>query len=403
MTARQLITEGARKKTTLLISAGEASGEHYGGQLVTALQRAFLHHGSAGGEFESFGMGGEQMRAAGCEIVVESRDVAVVGLSEVLTHLPRIYGKFHHLLREADRRMPDAAVLIDFPDFNLRLAKQLHARGIPVIYFVSPQLWAWRQSRIRQVRKYVKKMLVIFPFEEEFYGKHGVAAEYVGHPLADPRPPIPSREGFAAANGLDASRQWIALLPGSRRQEVERHIGAMLEAAAQMPEEFQFLLPVASTLDLGWMQAKITDAMAEKLQPRLRLNRDARASLGHARASVVASGTATVEAALAGNPFVMVYRVSAATWLLGRRMVKLPHFAMVNLIAGKRIVPELVQQDFTAEKVVAVLRKLVAEGAERQQMMSDLGVVAGRLRPSASSAAERAAQSVLAALTAPKR
>src|SRR5437764_6419847 len=221
---------------TILISAGEASGEQYGAQLMEALRRGHP------GQMDFFGLGGERMRTAGCDITVESRDVAVVGLAEVVKHLPGIYRRFKGLLREVDKRKPDVAILIDFPDFNFRLARALYRRGIPVVYFVSPQLWAWRQGRLKLVKKYVKKMLVIFPFEEKFYRDRDVDAEYVGHPLADIADGLASREDYARANGLDASKQWIALLPGSRRQEVERNLSIMLKAAKQLGHVFQVVV-----------------------------------------------------------------------------------------------------------------------------------------------------------------
>src|SRR6266478_8546039 len=189
-----------------LLSAGEASGDNYGAQLVEALRRP-----SPGSTF--FGMGGEKMQAAGCELLVNASDVAVVGLAEVVTHLPAIYGKFKGLVAEARKRRPDAAILIDFPDFNLRLARALHRLGIPVFYFVSPQIWAWRSGRVKQIKKYVRKMIVIFPFEQEFYRRHGVEVSYVGHPLAYVPPPEISREQFAAKHHLAPQKQWIALLP----------------------------------------------------------------------------------------------------------------------------------------------------------------------------------------------
>src|SRR4051812_7749268 len=202
---------------TILISAGEASGEQYGAQLIESLRRADSR------PISFFGLGGDRMRTAGCDITVESREVAVVGLAEVIKHLPGIYSRFRALLREVDCRKPDVAILIDFPDFNFRLARALYQRGIPVVYFVSPQLWAWRQGRIKLVQTYVKKMLVIFPFEEKFYGDRGVAAEYVGHPLADTAIAL-DRVTYARDNGLDPAKHWIALLPGSRRHEVERNL-----------------------------------------------------------------------------------------------------------------------------------------------------------------------------------
>src|SRR6266567_5059170 len=186
------------------------------------------------------------MREAGCETVVDANRVAVVGLAEVVSHLPKIYREFHRLLREVDRRKPDVAVLIDFPDWNLRLAKELHKRGVPVVYYVSPQLWAWRKGRIKQIQKYVRKMLVIFPFEQEFYAEHKVDAKFVGHPLA---------ELDSAAREVNANR--IALLPGSRRKEILMNLPTILEAAAKLKGDFEFQIPCASTIDRGWMQTTV--------------------------------------------------------------------------------------------------------------------------------------------------
>ena len=236
----------------ILISAGEASGELYGAKLIEALRQEGARR-SPQLALEFFGVGGERMQQAGCELVVNAHEIAVVGLAEVVEHLPRIYQRFRRVVAEAERRRPDAAVLIDFPDFNFRLARELHKRGIPVIYYVSPQLWAWRQSRIELVRKYVRKMLVIFPFEEKFYRERGIEAEFVGHPLADLPLPSVTREEFAAEYGIDAQRPWIALLPGSRKGEVSRIFPKLLEAAQLLGPEYVYIVPVASTLDTHWM------------------------------------------------------------------------------------------------------------------------------------------------------
>src|SRR5215813_10382489 len=355
-----------------LLSSGEASGDTYGAQLIDALKQL-----SPGARF--FGMGGEKMRAAGCELLVEAKAVAVVGLVEVVRHLPHIRQHFRHLAEEAAKRKPDAAVLIDFPDFNLRLARELHRLGVPVFYFVSPQIWAWRSGRVKQIQKYVRKMIVIFPFEQEFYRKHGVDVTYVGHPLASAPEAQVSREEFAAKHALDSKKQWIALLPGSRKKEALLNLSAMLGAAQLIPAsgDYEFVLAVASTLDNDWMSQHLAAAGEGQ---RVRLTQDSRVTLKHSRAAVVASGTATVEAALAGTPFVVVYRVAPLTWLFGRRLVNLDTFAMPNLIAGKRIVPELIQGDFTAEKVVRELKAIIPDGAARLAMIADLGEVRDKLR-----------------------
>jgi lipid-A-disaccharide synthase len=403
-----------------LLSAGEASGDTYGAQLIDALRQF-----APGSTF--FGMGGEKMRASGCELLIDAKDVAVVGLVEVVKHLPDIRRRFKHLVAEAARRKPDAAILIDFPDFNLRLARELHGLGIPVFYFVSPQIWAWRTGRVKQIRKYVRKMIVIFPFEQEFYARHGVEVSYVGHPLAYEPPPQISREEFAAQHGLDPKKQWIALLPGSRRKEVRLNLPPLAEAAGllQKQGEFEFLLPVASTLSDAWLCEQLeaqglkpqfinapdaalkgrssTPALAAEVEtkaPQIHLSTNARATLMHSRAAVVASGTATVETALSGTPFVVVYRLAPLTWLLGRRLVKLDTFAMPNLIAGKKIVPELIQKDFTAQNVARELNAIIPDGPARRQMEAALKMVQQRLHdsPDAEAPARRAARQILSAL-----
>ena len=334
-------------------------------------------------------MGGPRMAAAGVDIVVRSEDMAVMGFTEIVRHLPRIYAGFRKLKRVLRERRPTVAVLIDFPEIHFRLAKELHRLGIPVIYFVSPQLWAWKQHRIRLVRQFVKRMLVIFPFEESFYRERGIEAEFVGHPLADLSPPAVTREQFAAENGFDACKIWIGLLPGSRLKEIETNLPQMLEAAWDLhspdppgtnPEEtYEFVIPLAPTLDAA--QRKVVLRVVEKLGGGLpvRLVDDARAALFHARASVVASGTATIEAALIGNPFVVIYRVSRLTYAIARRLVKVPHVAMANLIAGKRVVPELIQHDFTAANIVQHLRPLLPDGPARESMMKELGAISEAL------------------------
>jgi len=395
----------------LLISAGEASGEMHGAALIAALRRLLPHHAKTGcaGDpgLECFGVGGERMRAAGCDTVIDAHQIAVVGIAEVARHLPRIYGEFRRLLREVDARRPDAAVLIDFPDFNLRLARELHRRGVPVVYYISPQLWAWREGRIRQIRQYVKKMLVIFPFEEQWYRERGVEAEFVGHPLGEVERPEVGRGEFARQYGLSPEKQWIALLPGSRRKEFAMHFRKLEETADVLGNEFDYVIPLAPSVHIetwtqqrpgtGGVYAQMT-AASPGAQARVVFTSDARASLALSRAAVVASGTATVEAAMMGTPFVMVYRVSPLTWTLGRPLVKVPHFAMPNLIAGREVVPELVQSDFTAEKVVAELRKIIPDGPERERMLAGLAEVREKLRGSGMSAADRAAEAVLKAI-----
>ena len=411
---------------TVFISAGEASGEHYGALLMEALKKQLAARGQTAG---FFGMGSARMEQAGLELVTRSESVAVMGVTEIVRHLPRIYSEFRKLRQSIRDRKPDIAVLIDFPDIHFKLAEEFHRLGIPVIFFVSPQLWAWKKHRIELVRKYVRRMLVIFPFEEPFYRERGIAADFVGHPLADLPLPTISREQFAAQNGLDTQRTWIGLLPGSRMKEIEANLPEMIRAAILLCHDYcleqghpepQFLVPLAPTL---------TDAQrrgAQEMVDRLRENLTiclvneggaegaaspnaggARAALHHACASIVASGTATVEAALIGNPFVVVYRVSPITYAVAKLFVHVPHVAMANLIAGKRVVPESIQHDFTAQNIVKHIKPLLPDGPERQSMMQELSAVGIALRsrpagaePDGLTAIERVAVITLAELDA---
>src|SRR3954470_22253688 len=357
----------------------------YGAQLIEALRQRDP-------SLDFFGVGGERMRAVGCDIVVDAKDLAVVGITEILSHLPNILRLYKHLLREADRRKPDLVIVIDSPAFNWRVARQMKRRGIATVYYVAPQFWAWRQGRVRLIRNYVDKALVIFPFEEKFYRDRGVDATFVGHPLAQLPQPAENREAYGAEFGLDAAKHWITLMPGSRVKEVRMNLPSILEAAGKLGSSNQYLLPVAPTLDREFLESMVPRT------PRIHYVSEALPALYHSRAGIIASGTATVEAAMMGTPFVMVYRVSGLTYMLGKPRIKVSHFAMVNLIAGEQIVPELVQQDFTAEKVVAALNEVLPYGPARDKMIEGFAMVKARLRGDGLAGrhpAERAAEAIL--------
>ncbi len=370
------------------------------------------------------GLGGSQMGAAGQQRVVNAEDVAVMGLTEILRHIPHIYASYRKLVASIRQERPDIAVLIDFPDVNFRLAKHLQRAGVPVVWFVSPQLWAWKRGRMRWVQQRVDKMLVIFPFEETFYQQRGVDAEFVGHPLVGSAERMSSREAYARTHGLDAEKTWIALLPGSRWKEIRANLPALHELAMsdlisssaayttfdgdtiRQPSDpaahtrYEFLLPVASTIESGSLQKYIEELNAEHLKYfgpeaamlRLTIVSDAAEALLHARASVVASGTATVLAAIVGNPFVVVYRVSALTFAVAKKLVEYPEelgakrdlhgnlpVSMVNLIARQRLIPELLQGDFTAANVASALTPLIMNGPERERQVRGLAEVRRRL------------------------
>ena len=356
------------------------------------------------------------MQAAGQTRVVRAEDVAHMGITEVIRHAPFIYGQYRKLIAAIDAQPPTIAVLIDFPDVNFRLARHLKKRGIPVVWFVSPQLWAWKRKRLRWVQQRVAKMLVIFPFEEPFYRNRKVQAEFVGHPLAELPLPTISRETYAAHNNLDPGKPWIALLPGSRWREIEANLPTMVEMACRFPRDAEYILPVATTIDrprladftAGWITHFPGTDPAIPL-PYIHLVADAREALHHATASVVASGTATVQAALVGNPFVVVYLVSSLTFKLAKQLIWYPPeipaevdrdgnlpIAMPNLIAGKRIVPELLQDRFNAENLSEALTPLLSETPVRRQQIADLAELRALLTTPHGPAIERVRDAVLA-------
>lgn len=381
----------------IFLSAGEASGEHYGAALMAALHRIAP-------SIQFFGLGGQRMQQLGMRRVVRAEDVAVMGITEVVRHLPRIYREYLRLKASIRAEMPDLAILIDFPDVNLTLARTLHEQGTPVLYFVSPQLWAWKKYRIRKVQRYVDRMLVIFPFEVDFYRSHGVQADFVGHPLAELPLPTISREDFAAQHHLDSAKYWIGILPGSRGKEIRLNLPEMVAAAARLGPAHEYLFPLAPSLTESQRdhirQNLATLIAAQPNPPRITVVDDARATLHHARASVVASGTATVEAALIGNPFAVVYRVSPMSYAIAKRVVDVPHVAMANLIAGTRMVPELIQHEFTAQAIVQQVEPMLHDEQLRQIMQSQMAEVRRTLTPPAGGAIQRVAQTAIQLLQA---
>lgn len=362
----------------ILISAGEASGEMYAAQLARALR---VKTGA-----KMFGLGGPRMREAGIELVADSSEVAVVGISEALHRLPAAWRILRQLAHESARRKPDLAILVDFPDFNLRLGKKLREQGVRIVYFISPQVWAWRRGRVGQIKRLVERMLVIFPFEEKFYRDAGVPVDFVGHPLVDSVRAARTREEFAQHFGLDPKRRIVALLPGSRPQEIEHNLPAILKACrgfAFGPAP-QFILVVAPGLsEVNFQKFPFCQVPARIVE------NETYNALAASDIAIVSSGTATVEAALLGVPMVVIYRVSRLTAFVARRLVRTPHIAMVNLILGRRAVSELIQDDFTAEALQAEMRRLLESADERGQMRRELAEVRAKLGPGG--AIERAA------------
>ena len=372
-----------RAAMRILLSCGETSGDLYAGELVRE-----LHLRQPG--IEVFGLGGDRLAAQGAHLLAHVKDLAVVGLLEVVSHLRSLRRVFDRVLSEVDRQRPDVAVLVDYPDFNLRLARHLRRRGVRVVYYVSPQVWAWRRGRLDTIRKTVDHMMVIFPFEEALYREAGVPVTFVGHPLVDLVHPPADKRGFVQGLGLDPERPVVALLPGSRPKEIAHNLpplaGAVEKLAGERPE-LQFLLALAPSLGFR----AVADALGS-LPVHIVANQ-AQGVLASGTVSVVASGTATVEAALLGAPMVVVYRLAPLTYLLGRRLVKVPHFAMANLIAGERVVPEVIQRELTPERVAAEVRALLDAPGRREVMRAGLAEVRRKL--GAPGASGRAADAVL--------
>jgi len=374
-----------------MLSCGEASGDLYAGGLVSALRH--LEPG-----VEVFGFGGPRMAAAGARLSGDFRGFSVTGLVEALRVVPRSWRMLKHLGDEAARLRPDVFVAIDFPDFNFRLLPVMKKLGIPVVYYVSPQLWAWREGRIETLKKHVGRMLVIFPFETEMYQKAGVPVEFVGHPMVDLAVPTRDRLDVLAAAGLDSLRPVVALLPGSRRNELTEILPTLAEAAVLISKRVpgvQFLVARAPSLDDGLFEP-LTKLQRAGL-PVAILNEAADDVLAASDVVITASGTATIQAALHGRPMVIVYRVAPLTYTIARRFVRVNTFGMVNLVAGKPIVPELIQHQFTAETVAAEVEPLLIDGARAGEMKQNLASVRARL--GAPGASGRAAAAILSVAT----
>jgi lipid-A-disaccharide synthase len=368
----------------LLVVAGEASGDLHGARLISELRDRVPG-------LATFGLGGDEMRAAGLEPVAHSSEVSVVGITEVLRVLPRIREVFASLLAEVDRRKPALAVLIDFPDFNLRLARKLKERGLPVVYYISPQVWAWRKGRVKTIARLVDRMLVLFPFEVDFYRGHGVEVVHVGHPLVDEVPVLPQawdREG--AENGPFR----VALLPGSRLSEVEALLPTLLEAArrlaADLPVEVRIIKAPTIPAELLEEAVALSGLTVEVVE------RDRFAAVADSHVALCASGTATLEVGLLGTPMVMVYRLAGWTYALARLLVRLPNVSLVNLVLGRRVVPELIQGQANPERIAEEAARLLTNAGVRSAMRRDLAEVRARLGEGGASG--RAAAEVAAML-----
>lgn len=358
--------------------AGEASGDLHGSNLIRQLK---LQDAQA----EVHGWGGNRMEQAGMRLDMHYRDIAFMGFWEVVTHLPSITRGFRQCKSSIQSFQPDALILIDYPGFNLRMARWAHDQGLKVIYYISPQLWAWHQSRVKQIRKYVDKMIVILPFEEEFYAKHGVEVVYVGHPLLDALERLEPEPDFRHRHELDPDKPIVALLPGSRKQEVQLLLPVMAKVADHF-HDYQFVVAAVNMLD-----ASVYDSAIGK-HPVSKVEEATYQLLLHAHAALVTSGTATLETALIGVPEVVCYKGGALSFWIGKRLVKVPFISLVNLIMEREVVIERIQKDVTSKKIAQELERIL-DGWDREGMISAYGKLRDRL--GGPGASERAAGTII--------
>lgn len=361
----------------ILVSAGEASGDTYAAEMVTHLRRHFP-------DAEFFGCTGPQMRDAGVATVIDSASLAVVGLVEVVRHLPRIYSEFTKLIDYCQHHRPDLAILTDSPDFHLRVAKKMKGLGVPVAYLVAPQVWAWRKDRLPGMKRTLDQLFCIFPFEEAFFRGHGINAHYIGHPLTRLVKTSVPREDFCLTHGLDPAVPIVTLLPGSRLGETARHLPVLLEAADLIATRYDCQLVWATPR--GFFHRPGAELLRDATK-----NRKARISLiegdtwnaiGHARLALPASGTVTVETAILGIPMVTYYRVTGLSWLLGKLLLDVPFYSMPNLIARRAVIPELMQERMTAPALAESALRLLTDEEARRTMIDDLASVVDQLQTS---------------------
>ncbi len=372
-----------------MIVTGEASGDLHGARLIEAL-RSLIPAACF------YGMGGEEMAGAGAEILFDAEKISVMGVVEVVARGADIF-RAQRMLRTALRqRRPDMLVIIDLPDFNLLLAKVAKKLGIPVYYYICPQVWAWRSGRVKILRQRVDGLGVILPFEEPFYRKHGIAAHYVGHPLLDSVVLQCSQEEFFIRHGLDPARKYVGLLPGSRRREIAGLLPVFLEAAALIQEKSAqppvFLLPLASTISMD----DLRQAGLEEYQKRLDIvvmSQDRYQMMSACSAVIAASGTVTLELAILQVPMVVAYRLARFTYMLGKMLVKIDFFSLVNLVAGREVVPELLQQEVSAKRIAAEIMPLLEDSRKRQEMLDGLAGVRAAL--GSSGASKRVAEDIV--------
>ncbi len=351
----------------ILVSAGEASGDLYAARVVEILK---ARHPEA----EFFGVAGPRMQAAGVRAIVDQRQLAVIGLLAVVPHIPRIFGILNKLTRAAEQAKPDLAILTDSAGFHLRVAKRLHKLGVPVVQLIAPQAWAWREYRVNTMRRTLRQLLCILPFEEKFFRDHGVPTTYIGHPLARLAAPKLTRQELCAKLGVPVHARVVALLPGSRKGEVSGHIPILIETVKRLGPGLTPVLALPGGFGNPTFLEPIRSASIQVVEG---LTWEV---LAHAELALAASGTVTIEAAMLGTPMVTFYRANALDWYLGRWLVKAPFLSMVNIVAGRKIVAELIQHDCTPDKIAAEALRLLGNEGARREMQAELADIVKQLR-----------------------
>jgi len=382
-------TLGTTSGKKILMIAGEASGDLHGSHLVKemlALDRSL----------QFYGVGGEKMRNEGVALIADTKEMAVVGITEVILKLKSIYQIYRKLKNSLTANSPSLVILIDYPDFNLRFAREAKKKNIPIVYYISPQIWAWRKGRIKKIGRLIKKMIVIFPFEKKIYEEANIDVDFVGHPLLDSIRSQFSREEAFQKFSLISGVTTIGLLPGSRMNEVKHHLHPMIEAIPLISKQInpvQFIIPVAPGLDLGEVQNLVGSSKHENIRV---VENNIYDVMRISDVVIVASGTATVEAAIMGAPMIVVYRVSPLTYLLGKLLIKVKNIGMVNIIAGKTVVPELIQKDVTPDKIASAVLQILKNPSKQEEIKKELRSLKEKIgNPGASS---RAAQIIISFL-----
>jgi len=379
------IAAGSKK---ILLVAGEASADLHGSHVVRELKRIDP-------SVHLYGIGGDELRRAGMEILFDARDLSVVGIVEVVSRLPHIRKVFNTLKQQIEEAPPELLILLDYPDFNLRLAAVAKKHKVPVLYYISPQIWAWRQGRVKKIARIVDQMAVVFPFEVPLYEKEGVPVQFVGHPLLDREIPAFDSAGSLEAFGMKPGWPVIGLLPGSRKSEIERLLPVMLAAAQRIQKEYpmaQFIIPVAP----GIRREEIAAGVAQKNVPVTVVENQLHRALQVCSLALVASGTATLETALMKKPMIILYKISFLTYLIGRLMIRVPCIGLANIVAGTQVVPELIQADASAQRIAGEALALLKSPERLAAMERDLGRIRERLgAPGASARVARIAYDML--------